>query len=124
MMFLNVLLRGKLLKFGLLIATNHKNLVAAIWPDVPGGNRARDANNDGAKNGGTQARNGKVIEHRCNEPEHSRIDHKQEQPKRHYGDGQCQQKCDGSDEGIDEAKQDSGDDETAGAHDLHTWNQH
>ena len=71
-----------------LTASYDKDLETTVGSDIPGCNRARDADYDGTEKRRPETGHLKIIQHRRNKTEHCRIHYEDEQAHRDYGERQ------------------------------------
>jgi hypothetical protein len=106
-----------------LVSTNHEHLIPPVRADIPGRNRARNADDHCTEHRGPEPGNHEIIEHRRDQPEHGSIQYEQEQTERNDGQWQGQQKGNRSNESVDETEQDRCKNEVTCSCYLHSWNQ-
>jgi hypothetical protein len=99
----------------LLPPTNDKNLVTAIGPDIPGGNRTRNTDDNGTEERRPETGHLKVIQHRGDEAEHPGIQYENKQAKRHDGERQRHYEYERSNDRVDQSKEKGCEYEIAGA---------
>mgnify|MGYP001817976778 CR=1 FL=1 len=88
---------------------------AAIRADVPGRDRAGDADHDSPEYGRPEASNNELTQKRRDQPEHGCINDEQKQSERHNGDGKRHQHQKRTDNGVDESQQQRRQDECTNA---------
>jgi len=106
------------------LATSYDNdLDTAIGADIPGSDRAGDANDDGTEKRRPETGHLKIIQHRRDEAKHCCIHYEDEQAHRDYRERQRKQEHQWPNECIDQAQKERGEYEAAHPFYPHTRDQ-
>ena len=106
-----------------LTASYDKDLETTVGSDIPGCNRACDADDDGTEKRRPKTGHLKIIQHRGNKTEHCRIHYEDKQAHRDYRERQRKQEHQWPNECIDQAQKERGEYEAAHPFYPHTRDQ-